>query len=173
MKTSRILVVFLMAVVLTAAGCTGGEITGAPAQLMDRPTVAMSKSVARPWKGDCNVDAVFTSETTLLITGRCQLAHLGRTTLVAYQTITPGPYGIAYTNTATYTSANGDELRTTNIGVASPNATGLSLTGTETAIGGTGRFANATGTAALSGSVRFTGLASTTGSYSLSGTLNY
>lgn len=173
MKASRKLAVCGMIITLTVAACSGDEITSVPAQMLDRETVAMSQIVARPWKGECDVDAVFTSEVTLLITGTCQLAHLGKTTLVAYQTITPGSNGIAYTNDATYTSANGDELRTTNIGVAIPNAAGLSLTGTETAVGGTGRFANATGIAALNGSVRFTGPASTTGSYSLSGTLSY
>lgn len=160
-------------IVVTLSGCSDNDITSAPAKVLDLPGLAAAKSVGRPWKGDCDVDAIFTSETTLLITGTCQLAHLGRTSVVANQTIVPGPGGIQYTNTATYTSANGDVLRTVNVGVATPSASGLSLLGIETAIGGTGRFANATGTATLAGAVQFTGPASTTGSYSLSGTLIY
>lgn len=127
----------------------------------------------RPWRGECDVDAVFTSETTLLITGTCNIAHLGRTTVIAHQTIQPGPSGIVYSNTAIYRAANGDELRTTDVGVATPTATGLSLSGIETAVGGTGRFVNARGSATLEGAVRFTGPSSTTGSYELSGHIEY
>jgi len=149
----------LAAAALVALACNNDEVTG----------------VARPWKGKCDVDASFTSPTTLSITGTCQLApaHLGSTTVSAIQTIEPGPTGIAYTNTATYTAANGDQLNTTNVGFATPTASGLSLLGTETAVGGTGRFENASGTAALTGAVAFTSATTTTGSYSLDGTLNY
>ena len=156
---------------LTVAACSGDRIVAPrPIALND---ISSSASIARPWKGVCDVDAVFTSQTMLLITGTCQLAHLGRVTMVAYQTIEPGASGIAYTNTTTYTAANGDELRTTNVGVATPGASGLALSGTETAVGGTGRFANANGTAHLEGGVAFTGPTSTTGSYELNGMLEY
>jgi hypothetical protein len=158
-------------VALTVAACSGDAIVG-PRSLAPND-ISSSSSIARPWKGVCDVDAVFTSETTLLITGTCQLAHLGRTSVIAYQTIEPGASGIAYTNTATYTAANGDQLRTTNVGVATPSGSGLSLSGTETAVGGTGRFTNANGTAHLEGAVAFTGPSSTTGSYELSGMLEY
>ncbi len=158
-------------VALTVAACSGDAIV-APRSLAPNDLSA-SSSIARPWKGVCDVDAVFTSETTLLITGTCQLAHLGLTTMVAYQTIEPGPSGIAYTNATTYTAANGDQLRTTNVGVATPAGSGLSLSGTETAVGGTGQFTNASGSAHLQGAVAFTGPSSTTGSYELSGMLQY
>lgn len=158
---------------LTLAGCSGDGITGASDRSLEALGLSASSSVERPWKGECDVAAEFTSATTLTITGTCQLAHLGRTTVVANQTIEPGPNGITYTNTAVYTAANGDELRTTNVGIATPTATGLSLAGIETAVGGTGRFENASGTATLAGAVRFTGPSSTTGTYSLDGRLNY
>jgi hypothetical protein len=173
MRNTQRITFSLSLVALTLAACSGDAIV-APANRGVAPSdVTASSSVARPWKGVCDVDAVFTSQTTLLITGTCQLAHLGRTTVTAYQTIEPGASGIAYTNTATYTAANGDQLRTTNVGVATPTAAGLSLTGTETAVGGTGRFTNASGTAHLEGAVAFTGPSSTTGSYELSGLLEY
>lgn len=158
---------------LTVAACSGDSIVAPVDQSLALKAVAFSSSVARPWKGECEVDAVFTSQTTLLITGTCQLAHLGRTSVTANQTIEAGASGITYTNTATYTAANGDQLRTTNAGVATPTATGLLLSGTETAVGGTGRFTNARGTALLEGAVRFTGPNSTTGSYKLNGLLEY
>ena len=169
-KTHRI-TLSLSIVALSVAGCSDDAIV-APRSIAVND-ISSSSSVVRPWKGVCDVDAVFTSQTTLLITGTCELAHLGRTTMVAYQTIEPGASGIAYTNTTTYTAANGDELRTTNVGVASPTASGLSLSGTETAVGGTGAFTSASGTAHLQGAVAFTGPSSTTGSYELSGLLQY
>lgn len=171
MRNAQRITSSLSFVALTVAACSGDAIVASrPVAPND---ISSSSSIARPWEGVCDVDAVFTSQTTLLITGTCRLAHLGRTTMIAYQTIEPGTSGIAYTNTTTYTAANGDELRTTNIGVASPTASGLSLSGTETAIGGTGQFTNASGTAHLEGAVAFTGPSSTTGSYELSGMLEY
>jgi hypothetical protein len=154
---------------VTLAACSGERITGA----FTRATISQSVSVERPWSGNCDVAAEFTGETTLRITGSCQLAHIGRAEVLAYQTIVPGPSGIAYTNTAIYTAPSGDELHTTNVGVATPTADGLALSGIETANGGTGRFENASGTAALTGGVRFTSASTTIGSYTLNGRLTY
>ena len=154
---------------LALAACSGERITEASVGA----TVSQSISVERPWSGSCDVAAQFIGETTLRITGSCLLAHVGRTDIVAYQTIVPGPSGIAYTNTAIYTAPNGDELHTTNAGVATPTADGLTLSGIETAVGGTGRFANASGTAALNGAVRFTSASTTVGSYTLDGRLTF
>ena len=154
---------------LTLAACSGESITEASGDA----TVSQSISVERPWSGTCDVAAEFIGETTLRITGSCLLAHIGRADVLAYQTIVPGPSGIAYTNTAIYTAPNGDELHTTNAGVATPTADGLALNGIETAVGGTGRFENASGTAALTGGVRFTSASTTIGSYTLDGRLTY
>jgi len=161
----------IASVAITA--CSSDQIVGATSASFSSKPVSSAMSVERPWRGECDVAAQFISEFTLRISGSCQLAHIGRASVVEYQTITPGPSGIAYTNTAVYTSADGDELNTTNIGVAIPNADGLSLSGTETAVGGTGRFANATGSATLLGAVRFTGPSTTVGSYTLEGRLTY
>jgi len=157
---------------LSLAGCSDNGITDTTS-LSASSASSHSLGAERPWSGSCDVAAQFISETTLLITGECQLAHLGRASVPEYQTITPGPSGIGYTNTAVYTAANGDELHTTNIGVATPTAEGLSLNGTETAVGGTGRFANASGSAILVGAVRFTSASTTIGSYSLAGRLSF
>ena len=164
---------YATAIAFTLAGCSSDGITAASDDSVGRLGVSTSKSVARPWKGRCDVNASFTSPTTLSITGTCQLAHLGRTTVSAIQIIEPGPTGIVYTNAATYTAANGDQLMTTNAGIATPNASGLSLLGIETAAGGTGQFENSSGTATLTGAVAFTSTTTTTGSYFLDGTLNY
>ena len=165
--------VAVSAVLLSAVACAESDISGVSQQLAPNVDPVASASVERPWSGVCDVAAAFTGPTTLHITGTCQLAHLGRVTVVEEQIIDPGPSGISYTNVATYTAANGDELRTTNVGIATPTADGLSLSGTETAVGGTGRFQNATGTAALNGSVQFTGPTTTIGGYSLNGRLSF
>lgn len=157
---------------LSLAACSGDAGTG-PLAAPSLSTFAQEPAVERPWRGKCDVAAAFISETTLRFTGPCQLAHIGRATVVAYQTIDPGPSGIAYTNTATYTAANGEELRTTGAGIATPTSEGLELSGIETATGGTGRFENASGTAALSGAVRFTSQTTTVGAYTLEGRLIY
>lgn len=172
MRTTRILAAPATIVALTLAACSGDRITGSANPSLQSLSLSKSATVERPWKGTCDVDAQFIDATTLLITGTCRLAHLGRTSVSAIQEIVLGPT-IGYTNSATYTAANGDQLLTTNVGTATPTATGLILSGTETAVGGTGRFANASGTAALNGFVAFTGLTTTSGSYSLSGRLSY
>lgn len=158
---------------LSINACASDDIAGVPNSVALSSKPITTVSVERPWRGECDVVAQFITEVTLRIDGSCQLAHIGRASVIAYQTITAGPSGIAYTNTAVYTSSTGDELHTTNVGVATPNADGLWLSGTETAVGGTGRFANANGSAILTGAVRFTGPTTTIGSYALEGRLTY
>ena len=173
MNKLRIAAASTMLLSVAVAACADSDISGVSPQPAPDINPVASASIERPWIGECNVVAAFTGPTTLHITGTCRLAHLGSVIVVAEQIIDPGPSGIGYTNVATYTAANGDELRTTNIGVATPTADGLSLSGTETAIGGTGRFQDASGTAALEGAVRFTGPTTTIGSYSLRGRLSF
>lgn len=116
-------------------------------------------AAARPFKGQCDVDAVFETETQLRITGRCLLTHLGVATIEITQSISPGVDAIPFVNEATYTAANGDKLYSSTIGTATPNTFGLALTGNETFTGGTGRFVNARGESRLTGQVVFTGVA--------------
>jgi len=170
--TTRISLVAAL-ITITLTGCTTDQISNPSAQSPDSPSLSKEAPSERPLKGECDVAAVFTSETELLIVGTCELSHLGHTTVVAYQTIDPNSFPIAYTNATTYTAANGDELRTTDIGTATPGPDGLTLSGAVTVIGGTGRFTNASGTADLTGAVAFTGPSSTAGTYSLSGRFSY
>lgn len=171
MRTIQLVAVSATLMALTLTGCSTADITASDAVSPAQSRLSKSKGVERPWKGDCIVYAQITSATTLTFAGTCQLAHMGRTSVVAYQTITAVPSGFTFTNTATYTAANGDELHTiTTDGTATPSATGLTLAGTETAVGGTGRFVNASGTATMTGTVRFdTGI----GAYRLDGRLTY
>jgi len=61
------------------------------------------------------------------------------------------------------------------VGIATPTPDGLgvSLAGTETAVGGTGRFAGASGSAAITGLSFLSGPKAGTGSYDLLGTLSF
>jgi hypothetical protein len=135
-------------------------------------------AVARPWKGRCDVETVITEfgstgPTKFHQTGTCQLAHLGRTTVVTDETVVPGTGTIAVTST--FTAANGDELYTTGSVVATRGPDGtITVTGTYTAVGGTGRFAGASGTAVFAETARIDparGL--TVGAYTLDGRLAY
>jgi predicted small lipoprotein YifL len=169
----------LLASLATLAACgDAGPLPLAPEALTPKDASlarAADGHVATPWRGECATSFVPTGPTSLLITGTCQLAHLGRATLIAEQTLVPGPNGLQYTNTVTYTAANGDLLRTTNTGSALPTAdgTGFVLTGVETAIGGTGRFSRAEGSATVMGTAYLAGPAAGTGTLAVEGTLRY
>jgi hypothetical protein len=75
---------------------------------------------------------------------------------------------------AIYTSANGDELHGYFDGVGMfISSTEVSFVGTETYKGGTGRFADASGSAALTGVAMFTSPNGGIGEYVGKGTLSY
>ena len=141
---------------------------------------APSAVVARPWKGRCDVETTPTEfgssgPTKFYQIGLCQLAHLGLTTVVTYETFLPESG--AYQVSSTFTAANGDELHTTGIVRAGSALTpdgSLTVAGTYMAVGGTGRFAVASGTAVFAETARIVperGIA--VGSYTLEGRLAY
>ena len=117
----------------------------------------------RPYGGSCSTvitpltpPGVFPQE--LRIDYDCTLTHLGRTTAIAMQVVTPtSQSGVIVTalieNATTYTAANGDTLNVSFAGSALINVqTGqVRFIGTETFEGGGGRFANATGSSDLEG----------------------
>lgn len=160
--------------VLSLVGCA--QLDG-PVALQALPVAFMSASgsglVSRPWKGGCEGTATFVDAVTLHIVATCQLAHLGMTTVVATETVVPRPDGRSDLNSVnTYTAANGDILRTVGAGIATlkPDFSGVTFAGTETAVGGTGRFSNASGVASRIGSTRFS---DSSGSYEHEGMLTY
>jgi hypothetical protein len=157
---------------LVLAGCAGDTST-APVAPPDAAVLsAAGAAVERPWEGGCDIGASITGPTTFAITGTCQLAHLGRTTVVTEESMNWATG--AFTSTSTYTAANGDLLYATGSGVAVFGADGKgTLTGTWTATGGTGRFAGASGTAAYAEQAQVTGPASAVGTYTLQGRLAY
>jgi len=165
----------LLTIVLAA--CAGDAPTGIvspqdAARLTASAGSAAAATAERPWVGQCDVEASITGPTTILITGTCQLAHLGRATVVTQETV-DWAQG-TFTNTSTYTAANGDLLYTTGSGVLVFGAAGTgTATGTWTAVGGTGRFAGASGAAAYAESVQITGPSTAVGTYTLEGRLVY
>lgn len=125
--------------------------------------------------GACETKFVFTGELTATVTGTCRYGHLGLTTCVAEQTVTPGGDGsLRIENDGVCVAANGDELFTHFSGLGVPtSAGGVDFVGTETYEGGTGRFVNAFGGSTLSGSAQFTGPGVGVGAFSLRGRIAY
>ena len=145
--------------------------------------VASSAQPERPYSGSCaTVVQVLTPANVfpqeLRIELDCTLAHLGHTTGVAFQTVTPlGPpdgaiLTTAIENATTYIAANGDMLDQSFVGTALINLeTGnVRYIGTETFAGGTGRFIHATGTSELTGTAS---IFSGTGFYTVEGRIAY
>jgi hypothetical protein len=129
---------------------------------------ASANIVTRPWEGRCSGHGVIRPDfVTLDITGTCQLSHLGLTTMVGVETI-----GATLNAIHTFTAANGDLLYTTTVGTATlkPDFSGVNFSNIETVTGGTGRFANATGTATRIGSSTFS---DGTGVWVIQGTISY
>ncbi|MEN8041329.1 MAG: hypothetical protein ABFR95_07470 [Actinomycetota bacterium] len=86
-----------------------------------------------------------------------QMSHLGRVEYELTQCTVPGPEGFASVGTVTFTAANGDQLWLEHtmlgqlIGDFDPDPDGFAFEGEWTAVGGTGRFAHATGSGMLHG----------------------
>lgn len=122
---------------------------------------------SRSWKGRCEGTSQLTSMTTLEISGTCQFAQAGRLALVSRETIS----GFALSADNRYTSPNGDVLLTTSEGsfVPLPDGSGVTFSGIETVVAGTGRFSGAAGRATRIGRTVFG--SPNIGSYELEGTL--
>ena len=180
--TPAVLLPVAVAVLATLAGCadapTGPTAASRLAEL--RASRAAGAAVERPWKGRCDVETVITEfgstgPTRFHQTGTCQLAHLGRTTVVTDETVVPGMIPRTLAVTSTFTAANGDRLYTTGFvrGSAIGPDGSLTVAGTYTAAGGTGRFAGASGTAVFAETARINPPAPSVGTYTLDGRLAY
>jgi hypothetical protein len=82
---------------------------------------------------------------------------MGRVEYILTQCTVPGPNGFESEGTVTFTARNGDELRIEQtmlsqaIGEPAGPLEGFTLEGEWTAVGGLGRFTNATGSGTLDG----------------------
>lgn len=140
-RTSAVLTVVL-------CGCGAESATAPTPTIQARPT-GLRAAVSVPIGGSCETSLAGPPIVTPPIltqndVGVCQLAHLGRVSVYDTQQINLA----TGTETAqvTFTAANGDELRLTNVGANERTGPAtIRFTGTITVVGGTGRFANATG----------------------------
>lgn len=154
----RTIVATSLFLTLVVAGCGREAPTTARA---DMPTLARvaAPSAARPLEGRCETSFApppFPLPPVLrqVDTGTCQLSHLGRTTIYSIQDISLAT-GTQVSVELTFTAANGDVLRATNVGTSAPSGQGVRFQGTTTFVGGTGRFASAAGEARIEGRANF------------------
>ena len=138
-------------------------------------------SPSRPIRGTCTLLSVTTlapapgqpaTVTRRHVEWLCQIAHLGRTRASVEETGTFTPSGPRIAAVITYAAANGDRLVTSFSGTGTfPDQSGIvTVTGSETVTGGTGRFTGATGAMTRTVSVSVIRLS---GEYETRGTLSY
>ena len=102
----------------------------------------------RPLKGTLTTTVVANAATGVaIVDGNFRLTHLGNGT-VHQETTTVSFIGntAVNTGTATYVAANGDKVFTTVVGTVTFTSSGSEATFVDTIIGGTGGFADASGT---------------------------
>jgi hypothetical protein len=138
------------------AGCAGETASTAP---LDPPHLVRATPGPRPLTGRCETSFAppqFPLPPVLrqVDTGTCHLSHLGRAAMYLVQDINFAT-GTQVSVEFTFTAPNGDVLRATNVGTSAPSGSGVRFQGATTFVGGTGRFANATGEAQLEGTANF------------------
>jgi hypothetical protein len=144
--------------------------------------------VTRPLKGRCDTDVTIVSiapdgRLDLSIEYTCQISHLGRTHNSVIQSVIPtGPpvggfLSAIVNNTGAYVAANGDRVSSSFTGTGVTNLADFTaeFQGTETFLpGGTGRFADASGTANIQGTAALDPATGTgTGQFTIEGTITY
>ncbi len=141
---------------LVAAGCTGeAPTTPGDAAVPPQALIANSKAATRPFTGTCEADYAAPPVVTPPIlrhvsVGTCTVSHLGRATLRTEAELNLAT-GVQVAQ-ATLTAANGDQLHLNSIGTGTPAGPAtVTFAGTATVVGGTGRFSNAAGEAAVEG----------------------
>jgi len=147
----RALVPFAVPLLLTLVGCAGGAPSVTPPDARASLSVSADAQAPRalPIKGHCELTfnpppLPLPPVHRQIDTGTCWFSHLGKTALEGVQDINFAAG--TQSGTRTFTAANGDVLRATHAGTSGPGGPGLvRFVTTITIVGGTGRFANATG----------------------------
>lgn len=120
----------------------------AVAALSPAAALGKAKGTDRPLSGTSSSTTTVNLATgTGSVAGSGQLSHLGRFTFtndLTSFTLTGNTF--SFTLTAIIVAANGDEVYTTATGTGTLTATGSEATLVSTVTGGTGRFADASGT---------------------------
>ena len=174
---TRIPKLMLLGTLALSQACAG-ENPSAPPLVSARSASSANQQVTRPAGGSCtySIHSVVFQPTVLLLdmTALCNLQHLGRATAVVHQECYNNG---SCANWVTYTAANGDLLHSTWYSAPGQGSTvGLHtvFSGTETFVGGTGRFAGASGSTSGSGTADYDpGMGSGTGQGSSYGTITF
>jgi hypothetical protein len=155
--------VFTVLLSLALAACANDNTATGPRPGLAALSIAGAANrdvSAVPLSGTCTSEdaqpPVFTPPFFLdqVITGTCQFSHLGRTTMQLRQHVNLST--AAATGTVTFTAANGDMLTVAQSSVSTDiGPMSKSFTGTAVITGGSGRFANASGSLSLNGTLTF------------------
>jgi hypothetical protein len=160
-------------IVATTLGCTSADRTPTAPSTASMVRASAGAVTSRPAGGRCTT-AIGPAPTragyalSLHITGVCQLKHLGRATIVIEQDFA---FDGSIVNVTTHTAANGDVLNSTWYsapGESSSNGIDATFAGVETYVGGTGRFANVSGSSRVEGTAHLD-----VGEYTSEGTIVY
>lgn len=164
----------LLTVLLFGAAATGCTSDATTSVAPKTPALSRVKDQARPISGSC--ETTFAPPTLppppvirQVDEGVCTLSHLGRTALHSVEEIDVVG-GTQRSIEFTLIAANGDILRVMTAGTNTPNGPGVRFSATMTFVGGTGRFANATGQAQVEGAASFI---TNTASFTVDGWIAY
>jgi hypothetical protein len=134
-------------------------------------------STSLPFNGSGSGTFVATSPTTVALTGTGNYEHLGLVHLGFTSTITgtSGCGGFTAMEQDVFTAANGDKLVLSVQDIFCPTSTpgGYTFTATFLITGGSGRFADASGSGNIQGTATFTSQTTGTFAGSTSGTISY
>jgi hypothetical protein len=155
------------------AACSAGPAPTSPDASVSLAN-GKASSVSRPIQGSCSLTFSPPPQPPPPVfhqvdTGTCILAHLGKTAFYGEQDI--NFFAGTQSGWRRLTAANGDELHGVHSGTSGLIGPGLvGFNATMTIVGGTGRFAGATGTLQLEG---VASLATQSTTASMSGTITY
>ena len=149
---------------LVAAACGDTPVTSPTAPSSTLPgTASASRGSELPFRGTLQATETVVDGLNRL-SGTGEATHLGHFTMLSVFTVIPPPVSTA-SGTATWTAANGDEISTTVSGQAVVTFPTAAIAETHTITGGTGRFADASGTFIVRRSVNLLTLGDSSGSF--------
>jgi hypothetical protein len=163
---------------LSLAACSSADFTTAPSA-GSGPTTARAP-VARPLSGTCTtvVSRLVPPPVEVQhIEYTCRISHLGLTRAILTQQVDVATGALS--SNGTFVAATGDQLTASFTGTAvlsftDPTEATVTFQGTQHLSAGTGRFADATGTADLAGTAAINLITGAgTGEFTLEGTLQY
>jgi len=134
-------------------------------------------TASKPFNGSISGSGIATSQNSNHITATGHLTGLGKTTLVGTTRVTglSGCGGFVGTEQDTLTAANGDQISITGNGVSCPSfdQNVFQDTVSFTITGGTGRFAEASGSGTIQTTLVITSPTTSTFSATITGTISY